>query len=111
MTRIEQINKNIKTFERMISIFNILLICIDNQEINEKLIYTKNLVKELKNNYELYLEQENIILFNKIDNDLFTINNLINELKEDLFNKFKLVSIVYLDNLKDEELIIFYNNL
>ena len=111
MTRIEQINKNIKTFERMISIFNILLICIDNQEINEKLIYTKNLVKELKNNYELYLEQENIILFNKIDNDLFTINNLINELKEDLFNKFKLVSIVYLDNLKDEELIIFYDNL
>lgn len=111
MTRIEQINKNIKTFERMISIFNILLICIDNQEINEKLIYTKNLVKELKNNYELYLEQENIILFNKIDNDLFTINNLINELKEDIFNKFKLVSIVYLDNLKDEELIIFYDNL
>lgn len=111
MTRIEQINKNIKTFERMISIFNILLICIDNQEINEKLIYTKNLLKELKNNYELYLEQENIILFNKIDNDLFTINNLINELKEDLFNKFKLVSIVYLDNLKDEELIIFYDNL
>ena len=28
-----------------------------------------------------------------------------------LFNKFKLVSIVYLDNLKDEELIIFYDNL
>lgn len=111
MTRIEQINKNIKIFERFIMIFNILNLCINNQEINEKIIYTKQLLEELKNNYHKYLEQENIIVYNQIDNDTFTINNLIAELKEDLYNKFKLVSIVYLDNLKDEELVIFYDNL
>lgn len=111
MTRIEQINKNIKIFERFIMIFNILNLCINNQEINEKIIYTKKLLEELKNNYHKYLEQENIIVYNQIDNDTFTINNLIAELKEDLYNKFKLVSIVYLDNLKDEELVIFYDNL
>lgn len=111
MTRIEQINKNIKIFERSINIFNILILCINNQELNEKLIYTKKLLDELKSNYHKYLEQENIILYNQIDNDIFTINNLINELKDDLYNQFKLVSIVYLDNLKDEELLIFYQNL
>lgn len=111
MTRIEQINKNIKIFERSINICNILILCIYNQELNEKLIYTKKLLDELKSNYHKYLEQENIVLYNQIDNDMFTINNLINELKEDLYNQFKLVSIVYLDNIKDEELLIFYQNL
>ncbi len=89
MTRIEQINKNIKIFERSINIFNILILCINNQELNKKLIYTKKLLDELKSNYHKYLEQENIVLY----------------------NQFKLVSIVYLDNLKDEELLIFYQNL
>lgn len=107
--QIQKIIKDIKKINHSIYKIKILLKCVNNQHLNEQLNYVINIYNELIKNIDKYQLEENPVIYNLIDNDYFTINNVIKEIEEDLYPQFRLVSVVYLDNLKEEEIIKFYD--
>lgn len=109
--QIQKILKDIKKINHTIYKIKILLQCINDSTLNDKLNYVVDIYNELIKNIEKYQLDQNPIVYNLIDNDYFTINNIIKELEEDLYPKFKMVSVIYLDNLKEEEIIQFYSQL
>ncbi len=107
--QIQKIIKDIKKINHSIYKIKILLKWVNNQHLNEQLNYVINIYNELIKNIDKYQLEENPVIYNLIDNDYFTINNVIKEIEEDLYPQFRLVSVVYLDNLKEEEIIKFYD--
>lgn len=107
---IEQIRKNKIKIKHDIYLLKILLECNFDEDSSDKLAYCEKIYESLDDNIDSYLKANTQQAFNIIDNDYYTLVQLLNEVKEDTIVKFKIASVVMLDNMKAEELVSFYED-
>lgn len=115
MELINEVSKNNKKLIHEIYMFKILLLITSDkqlkQECSDKLNYIEKLSETITKNIDMYKETNNHVIYNLIDNDYYTIKKLLGELKEDLYKQFRLAVLVIIDNMKNDDIIVFYNQL
>lgn len=116
MEVIERIIKNEKTIKHDIYMLKILMLTQADYENQKKLDYIEKKSIEMSSNIMLYEANLNggksaidlAPLFNQITNDCDTILDLISEIKDDVYPRFKLASMIIIDNMSNEVLENFY---
>ena len=112
---INLIIKEEEKITRQVLILDILMDHIKNTYLQEKWIFTlktynnlKNEIKELNNN------QDNQLLKNYLINDYETLNQMISEFKEDIYDLFNPSLFLLIDSLNNQllkELSIYQKNI
>lgn len=105
----QQINRNKTKFKHLIYKTKICLICNYDEDNWNKLMFVEKMFNELDNKIERYNQSNSQSDFNIICNDYYSVEEMLNELKDDIVNKFKMPSIVMLDNMKVDEITNFYD--
>ncbi len=108
MELIQLVRKNINKFNQQIFVLKILLSFKKVEDYIEKLEYVEKINESLNATIEEYLRTNNNTIYNIIDNDYYTVESLINELREDIVPNFKITSVIMLDNMKIDEISLFY---
>ena len=90
---------------------HILLLLSPSEELSKQLEYTESLYLSMLELLEDNMENEEATIVNRLTNDCETVNNLLNDIKEDLSKNIKLMPLLYLDKLKGEVLAYFYGKL
>lgn len=111
MEYISNIKRNFKRIDHDIYILKILLLSYYDHENELKLAYVENVNSNLKKEVSEYRESSPVELLNQIQNDCDTIMKLIKEEQEDLYGIFSVPSMIFLDNLKFDEVVSFYEQL
>ena len=101
--------KQLDTYQHKYLVFKILLLVLDNKEF-------ENLFKHLdylfSNSYQLLNQNENSSnVYNIIDNNLFEIENIIEEVELNINDLVKLDLFVFLNGKKENYLFKFYQQL
>lgn len=78
-------------------------------DFKERLAYVEKLYDSRNHYYELYLETNDESNYNILVNNYYTIEEQLDILKQICYNKFKITTHVFLDNLKLVELKEFDN--
>lgn len=99
--------ETIAKFDRI----HILLLLSPSEELSKQLDYTEEIYLVMLELLEDNMDNEEISIVNRLVNDCETVNNLLNDIKDDLSKKFNLMSLLYLDKLKGEILAYFYSKL
>lgn len=110
MDIIQLVNKNKNQFKRTIYILKILLACKHDEENYNKLMFVERIYDSLGDKVTKYEESNETIDYNILCNDYSTVESMLGELKEDVVENFRISSVLVLDNLKLDELTIFYEN-
>lgn len=108
MNIIQSIKKNQNNIKRDIYINKIFLKIIDDVDNSDKLAFVESINNSLDKRMQKYLETLEPSDYNLLENDYNTIVSLLDELKEDVVNKQKLVSAIMLENMKGTEIESFY---
>lgn len=116
MEVIEKIIKNEKNIKHDIYVLKVLMLCQTDTENQKKLDYIEKKSTEMSSNimlYELKVNEQKsstelTSLYNQITNDCDTILDLISEIKDDVFPRFKLASMIIIDNMSNDVLENFY---
>nr|HPN89928.1 hypothetical protein [Bacilli bacterium] len=120
MEIVERITKAEKNIKHSLLLIKVLLLFSDDPENQRKLDYIERKYQDLQSTlmlYELKLneinqdEAEINTLYNQSANDCETILSMIAEIKEDIFPRFKLASMIIIDNMNNETLENFYEEL
>lgn len=90
---------------------NILLLLSPNQELLQSLTYVTDIYISMIEFAENNIDNEEASVINRLTNDVDTVNNILNDIKEDISSNFKLVSLLFLESLKGEILVYFYEKL
>ena len=90
---------------------HVLLLLSPSEELSKQLEYTESLYLSMLELLEDNMENEEAAVINRLTNDCETVDNLLNDIKEDLSKRFKLMPLLYLDKLKGEVLAYFYGKL
>lgn len=90
---------------------HILLLLSPSEELSKQLEYTEGIYLSMLELLEDNMDNEEASIVNRLTNDSETVNNLLNDIKEDLSKKFRLMPLLYLDKLKGEVLAYFYGKL
>ena len=110
MDIIQLINKNRNQFKRTIYILKILLECKTDEENYNKLLFVERIYDSLDIEVAKYESTSQVTDYNILCNDFTTVESMLRELKEDVMENFRISSVVFLDNLKLDELPTFYDN-
>lgn len=110
MDIIQLINKNRNQFKRTIYILKILLECKKDEENYNKLLFVERIYDSLDTEVTKYESTSQVTDYNILCNDFTTVESMLRELKEDVMENFRISSVVFLDNLKLDELLTFYDN-
>ena len=110
MDIIQLVNKNKNQFKRTIYILKILLACKYDEENYNKLMFVERIYDSLGDKVTKYEESNETTDYNILCNDYSTVESMLGELKEDVVENFRISSVLVLDNLKLDELTIFYEN-
>ncbi len=110
MDIIQLVNKNKNQFKRTIYILKILLACKYDDENYNKLMFVERIYDSLDDKVTKYEESKETTNYNILCNDYTTVESMLGELKEDVVENFRIASVLVLDNLKLDELAIFYEN-
>lgn len=98
--------------KKSILVLKVLALCIKDEEKIEILDFLTNRITELEDDGKKYLEVNSNgdykWLYNKISNDYQTVVDVLKDMEDEMYKQFRLASIVTLDNMKDEQLIEFY---
>ena len=110
--KIIQMVKNSKPiFLRKIYTLKCLLLCTNDLSNIEKLEYTSKVYESFDERIDEIEKFDSTEAYNILDNDYNTVESLLSELREDVTSKFKITSVLMLDNMKIDELIIFHEKL
>lgn len=90
---------------------NILLLLSPNEELSQSMAYVTDIYASMLEFAECNLDNEEASVINRLTNDVETVNNILNDIKEDISSNFKLVSLLFLESLKGEILVYFYEKL
>ncbi len=90
---------------------NILLLLYPNEELSQSMAYVTDIYASMLEFAEGNLDNEEASVINRLTNDVETVNNILNDIKEDISSNFKLVSLLFLESLKGEILVYFYEKL
>ena len=90
---------------------NILLLLCPNEELSQSMAYVTDIYASMLEFAEGNLDNEEASVINRLTNDVETVNNILNDIKEDISSNFKLVSLLFLESLKGEILVYFYEKL
>lgn len=90
---------------------NILLILSPNEELSHSMTYVTDIYASMIEFAENNIDNEEPSVINRLTNDVDTVNNILNDIKEDISSSFKLVSLLFLESLKGEILVYFYEKL
>lgn len=110
MDIIQLLNKNKNQFKRNIYILKILLASKYDEENNNKLMFVEKIYESLEEKANSYQKTLNHTDYNILCNDYSTVESILSELKEDVIANFRISSVLILDNMKIDELILFYDN-
>ena len=105
------INKNKNLFTHLIYKIKVCLICDFDDENWNKLTFAEKMFNELDKNIEDYLSSKSQADYNVLNNNYFTVEEVLTELKDDIVSKYKLASVVMLDNMKLDEIKVFYEKI
>lgn len=98
---------NFKKINHDILLLDICCNFINNESILEKWHYINNIYNDLQKNREIYQKDNtNKVAKNYLDNDNFTLQHIIPEIKEDIYQYISPTMFLYIDNLKNNELSI-----
>lgn len=111
MDIIQTINKNKNLFTHLIYKIKVCLICDFDEENWNKLTFAEKMFNELDKNIEDYLSSKSHADYNVLNNNYFTVEEVLTELKDDIVSKYKLASVVMLDNMKLDEIKVFYEKI
>ena len=111
MDIIQTINKNKNLFTHLIYKIKVCLICDFDEENWNKLTFAEKMFNELDKNIEDYLSSKSQADYNVLNNNYFTVEEVLTELKDDIVSKYKLASVVMLDNMKLDEIKVFYEKI
>ena len=110
--KIIQMVKNSKPiFLRKIYTLKCLLLCTNDLSNIEKLEYTSKVYESFDERIDEIEKFDSTEAYNILDNDYNTVESLLSELREDVTSKFKITSVLMVDNMKIDELIIFHEKL
>lgn len=108
-----QIINKIPKMEKTVHILKILTLCTKDEERINMINYLQGRIQELSSDANKYntlsTEGDYSWLYNKISNDDYMISGLLKDIEDAMYNYFRLVSIVILDNMKEAELVEFYD--
>jgi len=109
MEIIKIINKNKNKILHDIYVLKIYLLKSHDEENSGKLVFVESIYKGLDNRINTFINSLKDTDYNILENDYTTITSLLDELKNDVLAKQKLVGALMLDNMKPNELISFYD--
>lgn len=90
---------------------NILLLLSPSDELSQSMAYVTDIYASMLEFAESNIDNEEASVVNRLTNDVNTVNNILNDIKEDISSNFKLVSLLFLESLKGEILVYFYEKL
>ena len=70
---------------------NILLLLSPNEELSQSMAYVTDIYASMLEFAEGNLDNEEASVINRLTNDVETVNNILNDIKEDISSNFKLV--------------------
>lgn len=108
MDIIQTINKNKNKITHDIYILKIYLIIFTDNDNSDKLDYVETIFEYLDERIKAYQNNSCESNLNLLENDYLTVTSLLNELKSDVLAKQKIAGVIMLDNMKTEELSLFY---
>lgn len=108
MDIIQTINKNKNKITHDIYILKIYLIIFTDNDNSDKLDYVETIFEGLEERINAYQNNSCESNLNLLENDYLTVTSLLNELKSDVLAKQKIAGVIMLDNMKTEELSLFY---
>lgn len=108
MDIIQTINKNKNKITHDIYILKIYLIIFTDNDNSDKLDYVETIFEGLDERIKAYQNNSCESNLNLLENDYLTVTSLLNELKSDVLAKQKIAGVIMLDNMKTEELSLFY---
>lgn len=108
MELIQLVRKNQATFLHKIYVLKILIKCTNDTENMNKLEYVERIYSTLNDqidNYAITLDPSD---YNMLDNDYHTIESLLVEIREEVVPLHKITTVLMLDNMKVDEIMLFY---
>lgn len=108
MDIIQTINKNKNKITHDIYILKIYLIIFTDNDNSDKLDYVETIFEGLDERINTYQNNSCESNLNLLENDYLTVTSLLIELKSDVLAKQKIAGVIMLDNMKTEELSLFY---
>ena len=90
---------------------NILLLLSPDQELSQSLAYVTDIYITMLEFAEANSENNEPSVVNRLTNDVDTVNNILSDIKEEISSKFNLVSLLFLESLRGEILVFFYDTL
>lgn len=108
MDIIQTINKNKNKITHDIYILKIYLAIFIDNDNSDKLDYVETIFEGLDERINTYQSDPKDSNLNLLENDYLTVTSLLNELKSDVLSKQKIAGAIMLDNMKTDELALFY---
>lgn len=106
-----QIINNLSKIEKKMLIYKIILIAYKDNDRLEAIDFLERRLKELLSDMETYANNHSkgdyAWLNNKIENDSYTFDEVLNEVEEYINNRCRIVSVITLNNLPYMELVSF----
>lgn len=106
MNKILRLKKNFKNLQQQLLIIKILLVVKENNEY-EKQIKKLDFLNKESTDLMVTISDDNLKNFNYIDNNLFEMEQLLEDIKVEITDSIKVEQFVYLNNKSIEELQIF----
>ena len=106
MNKILRLKKNFKNLQQQLLIIKILLVVKENNEY-EKQIKKLDFLNKESTDLMVTVSDDNLKNFNYIDNNLFEMEQLLEDIKVEITDSIKVEQFVYLNNKSIEELQVF----
>lgn len=106
MSKILRLKKNFKNLQQQLLIIKILLVVKENNEY-EKQIKKLDFLNKESTDLMVTISDDNLKNFNYIDNNLFEMEQLLEDIKVEITDSIKVEQFVYLNNKSIEELQVF----
>lgn len=106
MSKILRLKKNFKNLQQQLLIIKILLVVKENNEY-EKQIKKLDFLNKESTDLMVTVSDDNLKNFNYIDNNLFEMEQLLEDIKVEVTDSIKVEQFVYLNNKSIEELQVF----
>lgn len=106
MNKILRLKKNFKNLQQQLLIIKILLVVKENNEY-EKQIKKLDFLNKESTDLMITVSDDNLKNFNYIDNNLFEMEQLLEDIKVEITDSIKVEQFVYLNNKSIEELQVF----
>lgn len=106
MNKILRLKKNFKNLQQQLLIIKILLVVKENNEY-EKQIKKLDFLNKESTDLMVTISDDNLKNFNYIDNNLFEMEQLLEDIKVEITDSIKVEQFVYLNNKSIEELQVF----